>query len=205
MIRPAPASRHAATSWSPTPPQPTTQTVSPAATRAAFVTAPTAVTTPQPTSAACHSGSARGTGTAAPAGTTQRSAKQERKLKCMTGVPSGKRRRELPSSSVPAHAAADATSHRLRRPAAQAPQRPQAGTRQNATVSPGTTCVTPSPTCSTIPAPSCPSTIGWRPAPRCPSARCRSEWQTPAAATRTSTSPAAGGSSSSSHTSSGCP
>ena len=68
---------------------------------------------------------------------------------------------------------------------------------------PARRAVTPSPTASTTPAPSCPSTIGWRPAPMWPSARCRSEWQTPAAATRTSSSPRRGGSSSSSRTSSG--
>ena len=69
-IRPAPASRAAATSCRPTPPQPTTQTLSPIATRAALRTAPTAVTTPQPSSDACQSGSAAGIGTAQAAGTT---------------------------------------------------------------------------------------------------------------------------------------
>ena len=57
------------------------------------------------------------------------------------------------------------------------------------------TRVTPSPTASTTPAPSWPSTIGQRPSPSSPSARCRSEWQTPAAAIRTRTSPGPGGSS----------
>jgi hypothetical protein len=202
-ISPAPASRAAATSCSPIPPQPTMQTASPTDTPAALRTAPTAVTTPQLRSAASHSGSSAGIGTADPAGTTQRSAKQETKMKCCTGRPSGKRRRDVPSSSVPARPWSAATSHRLRRPALHARHSPHAGTKQNATGSPTATWVTPSPTASTSPAPSWPGTIGWRPSPRCPSARCRSERQTPAAATRTSTSPAPGGASSSSQTWSG--
>ncbi len=131
-----------------------THTVSPGATRAALRTAPTAVTTPHPISDACQSGRLDGTGTAHAAGTTQRSAKHETKLKCWTGVPSGSRRRELPSSSAPAQAAAAAASQRLRRPAAQARQAPQEGTKQNATGSPGPRSATSSPTASTIPAPS---------------------------------------------------
>src|SRR5690348_1791100 len=65
-----------------------------------------------------------------------------------------------------------------------------------ATRSPGATVVTPAPTRSTTPAPSWPSTAGsgtgyhW-------SRMIRSVWQMPAAATRTSTSPARGSSSSS--------
>ena len=55
------------------------------------------------------------------------------------------------------------------------------------------------------PAPSWPSTIGQRPGPSTPSARCTSEWQTPAAATRTSTSSAFGASSSTSSTATGVP
>ena len=77
----APASRAPATICWPIPPQPITQTLSPAATPAAFRTAPTPVTTAQPTSAACHSGRSEGIPTAEAAGTTQRSAKQETKLK----------------------------------------------------------------------------------------------------------------------------
>ena len=126
-IRPAPASRAAATSCRPTPPQPTTQTLSPTATRAALRTAPTAVTTPQPSSDACQSGSAAGIGTAHAAGTTARSAKQATKLKCCAGRPSASRSRLVPSSSIPAHARSPATSQRLRRPAAQAAAAPAGG------------------------------------------------------------------------------
>src|SRR5262249_13063907 len=67
------------------------------------------------------------------------------------------------------------------------------------------TSVTPSPTAATTPAPSCPSTIGQRPSPSTPSARCTSEWHTPAAATCTSTSPRWGGSSNTVSTATGLP
>ncbi len=90
---------------------------------------------------------------------------------------------------------APATSHSVVRPARHGVQRPHEGTKQNATRSPGCTCVTSGATASTMPAPSCPSTIGQRSLPSTPSARCTSEWHTPAAATRTCTSPARGGSS----------
>ena len=101
----------------------------------------------------------------------------------------------VPSSSSPAALLARRGLAQVRLPGEALRQLPHAGTKQNATRSPGATAVTPAPTASTTPAPSCPSTIGQRSAPRWPSARCRSEWQTPAAATRTSTSPARGGSS----------
>ncbi len=188
-IVPAPANRAAAITCRPTPPQPKTATDSPAWTRPTFRTAPNPVTTPQPSSAACHSGSSRGTGTAPPAATTAYSAKHAVCRPCCSGVPSGRRSRLVPSISNPRMLFAVAGSHRFGRPARQVRHARQAGTKQNATGSPGRTCVTPSPTSSTIPAPSWPSTSGQRPSPSAPSARWRSEWQTPAAATRTSTSP----------------
>ena len=83
---------------------------------------------------------------------------------------------------------------RLARAAPRRRRRTTARSRST-TRSPGGRGHTP-PTASTTPAPSCPSTIGWRVEPRCPSARCTSEWHTPAAATRTSTSSSRGGASS---------
>ena len=67
---------------------------------------------------------------------------------------------------------------------------------------PPATRVTPAPTASTTPAPSCPSTAGQR-VSAVPSIALKSEWQTPLACSRTSTSPGPGGASSSSCTSSG--
>src|SRR6202521_2501565 len=74
-------------------------------------------------------------------------------------------------------------------------QRPQEGDQFNSTLAPGCTLVTPGPTVMTVPAASWPRTAGtgWGSVPL---ASERSEWQTPAAARRTCTSPAAGGGSS---------
>ena len=72
------------------------------------------------------------------------------------------------------------------------------------TRSPGATSVTAAPTASTMPAPSCPSTAGsgtgyhW-------SRMIRSVWQMPAAAMRTSTSPARRSPNSSSCSANGAP
>jgi hypothetical protein len=54
--------------------------------------------------------------------------------------------------------------------------------------------VTPSPTRSTIPAPSCPSRNGNASVPKTPFFAERSVWQTPLARMRTSASPGPGGS-----------
>ena len=205
MIRAAPASFAAATTCSPTPPQPITATLSPRRTPAALRTAPAPVTTPQPSSEACHSGMSAVSGTAPAAATTVRCAKHAVIRPCWSVSPAPSCRREVPSISVPRSALRPAGSQRLRRPARQARHCPHDGTNENATRSPGATCVTRSPTASTTPAPSWPSTIGQRPCPSAPSARCTSEWQTPAAATRTSTSSALGSSSSTSSTATGRP
>ena len=170
----APASRAAATTCSPTPPQPTTQTPSPRATRATLRTAPKPVTTPQPSSAACQSGSSREILTALAAATTVRSAKHAVSRPCWSVSPFTCRRL-VPSSSVPATLHLPAGSQRLRRPDRQARQLPHAGTSAKATWSPGATCVTSSPAASTTPAPSCPSTSGQRPSPSSPSASRTSE------------------------------
>src|SRR4029077_3749778 len=68
---------------------------------------------------------------------------------------------------------------------------PHDGDQFNNTWSPGRTLVTRGPTARTVPAPSWPRTAGtgWS---RVPLASERSEWQTPAAARRTRTSPPAG-------------
>src|SRR5690349_20391138 len=69
--------------------------------------------------------------------------------------------------------------------------------KEQTTWSPGATRVTPGPTPSTTPAPSCPSTMGSQPAIS-PFITCRSEWQSPACVKRTRTSPSWGPSRSSS-------
>jgi hypothetical protein len=75
---------------------------------------------------------------------------------------------------------------------------------EQTTWSPTATRVTPGPTASTIPAPSCPPTIGSR-ATESPVRRCSSEWHMPEATKRSRTSPARGSSSSSSVISKGLP
>ncbi len=65
-------------------------------------------------------------------------------------------------------------------------QDPQDGAQLRTTPSPGATCVTPSPTATTVPAPSWPRTAGTG-TRMVPSERDRSEWHTPAAARRTRT------------------
>ena len=115
----APASRAAATTWSPTPPQPMTATESPGWTPAALRTAPIPVTTAQPRSAACQSGSSRGSGTAPPAATTVRSAKQAVRSPCFRVVPSASRSRLVPSISIPRAPCSATTSHRFGFPARQ--------------------------------------------------------------------------------------
>src|SRR5229473_8349185 len=81
-------------------------------------------------------------------------------------------------------------------------QRPQEGDQFNSTLAPGSNVVTPGPTVMTVPAASWPRTAGtgWGSVPL---ASETSEWQTPAAARRTCTSPAAGGGSSISSITSG--
>ena len=180
----------------PTPPQPITATVSPTLTPAALRTAPTPVITLQPTSAASHSGSSSGTGTAAAAGTTHRSAKHgdvEEVLDVARRpepVQAGAAVRQLAGRACSPPPARTGSCCPARHCGQAAAGGDEAEARRGR---PRRHVVTPAPTASTTPAPSWPSTIGWRSVPRCPSARCRSEWQTPAAATRTSTSPARGG------------
>src|SRR5581483_4249241 len=79
------------------------------------------------------------------------------------------------------------------------------GENRVTTWSPGRTEVTPSPTRSTIPAPSCPSTVGAYPDGSAPDAVYRSVWHTPQATSRTSASSAFGSASSTSCTLSGAP
>src|SRR3990167_3959524 len=128
-------------------------------------------------------------------------AKADPPTKWSTGSPWYERRLP-PPSKVPAALAAAAGSHSTGRPSAQGRQCPQLGTNSRMTWSPGSRSITPSPSASTTPAASWPSTMGVRRG-RSPLMMERSEWHSPAAATRTSTSPGPGGASSTSVISSG--
>ena len=63
-------------------------------------------------------------------------------------------------------------------PGGAVPADPQFGMNEQTTWSPGATRVTPGPTSSTMPAPSCPSTMGVR-VIMSPVMRWRSEWHRP--------------------------
>ena len=75
----APTATAAIRAESPTPPQPITATRSPGRTRAVFHTAPTPVVTAQPIRLATSNGTASGSRTHERSGTTQASAKVDRK------------------------------------------------------------------------------------------------------------------------------
>src|SRR5689334_11328588 len=91
-------------------------------------------------------------------------------------------------------------SHRLPPPETHAGQRPQVGTNWATTWSPTASDRTPGPTASTTPAPSCPPISGSLPIGMSPVAAWSSEWQSPAATNRTSTSCSRGSSRSTSIT-----
>ena len=164
-------------------------------TRAAWATAPKPVTTPQPSSAACHSGTSSGIGIAPAAATTAYSAKQATVRPCWRRPPSAPRRRELPSGRLPATDSRPTGSHSVRRPDRHGSHCAARGDHAEDDVIADRHIGDAVADGRTTPAPSWPRTIGHRPAPSNPSARWISEWQTPAAATLTSTSPARGGSS----------
>ena len=129
---------------SPTPPQPITTTLSPAATRGDVADGAEAGHRPRsraapPATAAGPSG----IGTAPFAATTVRSAKHAVIRPCCSVVPSGRCSRDVPSISMPFEPFSPAGSHRLNRPARHASHDRHDGTKQNATWSPGTTWVTP--------------------------------------------------------------
>ena len=110
----------------------------------------------------------------------------------------------VPSTSVPLPIAWCNGEQAAGRPRAQSAQWPQEGAHESTTSSPTRRDSTASPTCSTTPAPSCPSTIGvgrWN----SPLTWCRSVPQIPTAAMRTTTSFGPGSARSISTTSSGSP
>jgi hypothetical protein len=94
------------------------------------------------------------------------------------------------------------SAHSAGRPLRQYSHSPQLIRHSGTTASPARRVVTPGPTSATTPAPSCPSTAGSG-AENLPCMTCRSVWHTPAAAMRTSASPARGGATSTSQISSG--
>jgi hypothetical protein len=176
MIRSAPARRAPVTAESPTPPSPTTSTVSPGWAPAAFWAAPTPVRMAQPSRAASSRGTSFGRGTTAVAAQTTSSAIAPRPRQASNGEPSA---RWPPGAPVrPSIAEHSQGSSRVQN------QQARHGTAQlRTTWSPTATVVTSAPTAVTTPAASCPSTWGYD-GDRVPLTIDRSEWQTPATRTR---------------------
>ena len=188
----APAATAPSRAARPTPPSPNTATLSPGRTPAVLKTAPTPVSTAQPNSAAISAGRCGGTRTAEAGGDHRLRGEarnpqvlvQRRARAVAPGRGAGKQHAGRVGARAPG-------SHSAGRPSVQQPQRPQAGTKENTTCSPGTNSVTPGPTSTTTPVASWPSAIGIGRG-RTPSITERSEWHSPAAVTRTRISPGPG-------------
>ena len=131
------------------------------------------------------------------------SEKLDTPVKWRTGSPPTENR-VVPSAISPLKRISVPMSHSAGRPPMQYSQLPHDTRQMRMTWSPGCTDVTPAPTSSTTPDPSCPRMIG-KGIFRSPFMTCRSLWHTPPAYIRTSTSPACGGATSISSNFSGVP
>jgi len=169
-------------------------TVSPGRTRARLTAAPQPVGTAQPTKQARSSGRSGSILITESTGQTVYSLKAETSANWATSSPRWLWRRNVPSRCVPcpikiprSQSAASPLRHQR--------HLPQAGMEQSTTWSPGWTSLTPGPTFSTMPAPSCPTTMGKRTGAS-PLAKCQSERHSPVATSLSSTSPSFGSSTS---------
>ena len=156
MIRPAPAIFAALIVASPTPPQPTTATVSPGVTLQALKIVPAPVVTAQPMTAARSSGISGSIFTQACSWISICSAKAERLSIWLTTDPSGRVMR----GASPAPRRVSPPRQSDMRPVTQYSQWPQNAERQETTASPGLTVRTSLPTASTMPAASWPGIAG---------------------------------------------
>ena len=176
------------TALRPTPPQPTTQTVSPLATCAVLRTAPTPVMTPQARRQA-SSGVSSGTGTICERCTSTWLAKAAVRSPCATGAP-------VASLSGVRSSRGKVARHDTGWPRRQARQVPQWRMRCTTTGVPTATGESMSPWSTTRPAASWPQTAGSA-LDQSPSTNDRSLWQIATASTATSTSSGPGARSSS--------
>ena len=204
MIRSAPCRRQPATAPRPTSPAPNTTQVEPGSTLAVLIAAPIPVDSPHANGAARSGGASAGILASAIWGITVYSANVLVPMKWRIRSPS-RDRRVLPSGRWPRFCCSRIARHRFVFGLRQCSHSRHCGENRVTTRSPGATLVTPSPSRSTIPHPSCPSTAGAYPDGSAPEAVYMSVWQTPQASSRTSTSPARGSSSSTSVTLSGFP
>ncbi len=140
-------------------PAPKTTQVEPGVTFAVFIAAPRPVERPQAKRHARSSGASGLTFASAISGITVASAKVEVPMKCRTGSPS-RESRVVPSGRYPWPCCSRIARQRFVRGSRQCSHSRHCGEKSVTTWSPGWSDVTPSPTRSTTPAPSCPSTVG---------------------------------------------
>src|SRR5262245_13556309 len=130
----------------PTPPAPKITTEEPGLIAAVLIAAPTPVITPQPISAATSSGTSASIGTTADSGTIICSEKVPQPVMPVIFWPLTTKCGVVAIAAMP--------SQSCDWPRRQGLQRPQAGTKETITESPGLTPLTFAPTSFTIPAPS---------------------------------------------------
>jgi hypothetical protein len=151
--------RQPATAPSPTIPAPKTTHVLPGSTPARYRTAPRPVESPQANRHAASSGASGETLASAISGITVASANAEQPMKWRSGSPS-RESRVVPSGRWPAFCCSRMAMQMLVLPLRQFTHSPHCGENSVTTWSPTASLETPSPTASTMPAPSCPSTQG---------------------------------------------
>ena len=183
----APATTPAITADSPTAPAPNTTRLLPSRTFMATRIDPAPVWMPQPSGPSTSSGREGSTFTTLRSVARQWVAKLDwPNQRALIWAPLPSVIDVLPSSRRPVRLRNRKVSQYAGSPARHGPQAPHES-NDNTTWSPGCTRVTPSPTASTTPAPSCPVTIGG--ATIAPARGSTSVWHMPAPTTRTRTSP----------------
>ncbi len=158
-IRSAPWRRQPATAPRPTRPAPKTTHVEPSSTFAVLMAAPSPVDRPHANGAACVAGASGLTTASAISGITAYSAKVEVPMKWRMSSPP-RLRRVVPSGRWPLFCSSRMAMQRLVLGLTQWMHSPHWGENSVTTRSPSFTSDTPSPSFSTIPQPSCPSTVG---------------------------------------------
>src|SRR5690625_1320825 len=160
MTRSAPETAAPCTEFIPTPPAPTTTTVSPALTSATLVAEPQPVVTPQPTRQATSNGISLSILTTEDWWTVTYGEKVPSRHIGMTFSPSAVWMRNEPSEIDSPVIRYMPRSHRFDCPVTHGSHLPQEGMNDSTTWSPTSTSSTPSPTWMTLPAPSWPPMAG---------------------------------------------
>ncbi|KAL2260927.1 hypothetical protein VTK26DRAFT_4929 [Humicola hyalothermophila] len=159
MILPAPLATAPCTTLRPTQPAPNTAMLLPRSTLAVMRAAPYPVVMPQPSRQVRSMGASGCTATTEMSATTVYWLKVEVPMKWRMSWPRA-RKRLVPSGMTPRPWVARILPQRLVLPDLQNLHSRHSGVYSATTWSPGLTLVTPSPTDSTMPAPSCPRITG---------------------------------------------